>query len=350
MAAIVIPTNYSWSHLGKDGSRGPSLLEFATAISEDFAAINVRIAANQAALDTLITAYNNHRAAAGVHVDADTENGITAPVATDVTADVLALVNNAAAMYIAHVAQGAAIHPGGADAVNALTATNPATNEAEAATLMTDIKDQYELHRANNGGAYHTNPDAVNTIAEADGTDWDTTVTLANGFKNTTGFNAHVILTAGPVHGATGAVDLITAADAGTQIAALYAELIEMKDDYSIHSVHLGYHSEVGAVEATADATTEATAVALANAFKATLNVHFADAGVHLNADPSVVVAADCTEYEDALPLVLACRTPYTAHLALSAVHAKADAANAGVALGVGGAVTVKTVMGSVAT
>jgi hypothetical protein len=373
MAAITIPTNYSWSHLTRHGSRGPSLVEFATAVTEDVAALKVRgdaqrvqgdalatqLTAVRTKVDSFVGNFNNHRGSAGVHKEADSVNGIAAPVATDVTVDILALVNDAYDMYVAHIAQIAAIHPGGADTTNVVTATYPATTEAEAIALINDIKAMYELHRANNGAAYHTNPDAVNTIIEADATDWDSCVTLANAYKNTTGFNAHIILTAGPTHGATGAVDTITAADCGVQIAALYVELIELKDDYSLHTVSMGLHPNPGTVEATADATTEATSVALTNALKATLNTNFADADVHMDADTLTVAGADCTEYEDMLVLVAEIRADYTAHIAKTTTHSKADAVNAETAVGAGGdvsalgagaAVTIHTVMGSVDT
>jgi hypothetical protein len=207
---------------------------------------------------------------------------------------------------------------------------------------MNDIKAQYEAHRANTGGAYHTNPDATNTIAEADATDWDSLVTLANGYKNTTGFNAHIALTAGPTHGADGSADAITAADCGVQITALFLEINECQTDLNAHIAHLGAHPQAGVADATAAATTEATAVALINSLKASANTHFASADDHLDADTTAIAGADTTEYEDILPLVAEFRTAYGLHALKTSYHTKADPN----VLGTGGAVTIGLLKG----
>jgi len=310
-------------------------------------AIATQLTAVRTAHDALVGKYNAHLASSGSHVAADVDNVIAAPAATDPTADILALVNDAYDMAIAHFAEGAAVHPGGADAVNTIDTTAPAaypaTTEVEAYTLMNRIKAAYEAHRANTGGAFHTNPDVTNTITEADATDWDSLVTLANAYKGTTGFNAHVILTAGPTHGATDVAHVITAADSGVQITALFLEINECQTDYNAHVADLGVHPNAGTADATAAATTEATAVALLNALGAALNVHMDSADDHLDADATTTqwsVAA--TEYEDIVAAVLDYRTAYAAHRVQGpALHLKVDATNTGSLVGAGGDVAV---------
>lgn len=319
-----------------------------------------RQTALRTAVDALVAKYNAHLADAGTHSAADVDNLVAAPAATDPTADILTIVNDAYDMYVAHAAMdagGAGVHPGGADVTNVVTATYPATTEAEAVALMNDIVAMYELHRANNGGAYHTNPDATNTIVEPAATEWDDLITLANAYKNTTGFNAHVILTAGPTHGASDVAHIITAADCGVQVTALFLELNEFQTDYNAHVAHLGVHPTAGVADATAAATTEATAVALLTALGTALNTHIASADDHYDADATTTpVAGTATEYEDIIAVAAEYRTAYDAHRVLGpALHLRADATNGGslvgaggdiAALGAGGAVTIGLVKG----
>jgi hypothetical protein len=347
---VTIPTNYSWSHIDRFGSRGPALVEILTQLVTDLNASNTRSADLQGKLDDVITAYNAHLGSAGVHIDQDTENTITSPAATDVTVDILALLNDEVTQYEAHrVLIAGSVH-GAADATNVITATSPATTEAEAIALANDLKAMYEAHRVLTAGSVHGAADNTNTIASADATDWDSVVTLINEFKNTTGYEDHRVLTAGSVHGAEDNTNVVTAADAGAQITALYTELNEFKANYNVHTASEGYHPLAGTAEATANATTEATAVALVNALKATLNTHFAAADVHLDADTLTIAAADSTEYEDILTLTAEVRTDFGAHIVKSSIHTKADAANTETTLGVGGAVTIGLEMGSVGT
>jgi hypothetical protein len=346
--SVTIPADYKATGKGASPTDdSPNDALSFRQVADDLAALNTRQKAIQAKLDTLIGHYNAHRAAAGVHVDADTDNDITSTAATDPTTDVLALLNDAVTQYEAHrVLIAGSVH-GAADTTNVITATSPATTEAEGVALGADLYTQYEAHRVLTAGSVHGAADNTNTIASASPTDWDSLVTFVNEFKNTTGYEAHRILTAGSVHGAADNTNAITAADAGAQITALYTELNEIKADYNLHAASLGVHSEAGTAESTADASTEATAVALTNALKATLNTHFADAGAHLNADASSsVTAADCTEYEDVLVTVADVRAQYEAHRVLSAVHSKADAGNAETALGTGAEVTIGLLKG----
>jgi hypothetical protein len=336
----------------------PTLAEAFRQACDDLAALKARgDDAMQAKLDAVITQQtairtavdvavgkvNAHLAMSGSHVAADTDNPIASPVATDVTVDILALVNNAALKLTAHMAQGATIHPGGADTNNVITATYPATTEAEGYALMNDVKAMYIAHIGNTGGAWHTNPDVTNTIPEADATEWDDLVTLANAYKNDTGFEAHIILTAGPTHGSTGAVDTITAADCGVQITALYLEVNEFQTDYNAHVAHLGVHSNAGTADATAVATTEATTVALLTALGTALNAHMSNGDEHLDADATTAqVAGTATEYEDIIAVVAEFRASHVAHLAQGpALHHQVDATNTASAIGAGGDVAV---------
>ena len=373
---VTIPLNYSWSHIDRFGSRGPALVDILRQAATDLAALKTRcdtsmqtkldaVIARQTALrtavDALVAQYNLHIAGAGTHIAADVDNLIAAPVATDVTVDILALLNDEVTQYEAHrVLTAGGVH-GAADATNVITATSPATTEAEAAALGADLYTQYEAHRVLTAGAVHGAADNTNTIASASPTDWDSLVTFCNEFKNTTAYEQHRILTAGGVHGAADATNVVTAADSGTQITALYLEVNEFQTDLNAHIAHLGVHPTAGVANATAAATTEATAVALINGLKATLNTHIASADDHLDADATTTpVAGTATEYEDIIAVVAEYRAAYDAHRVLGpALHLKADATNTGVAVGAGGdvaalgtgaAVTIGLVNGSTET
>jgi len=308
----------------------------------DLGALNTRVAAVQTALDAFIAQYNLHRAASGVHVEADSANPITAPAATDPTVDILALVNDLHVQYLAHRLNVTTCH--GSVDTNAVTATYPATDEAEAVALVNDLAIQYEAHRVDVSGApaVHGGADAANALSAPPSTDWDSVITLANDIKAE--YNLHHVYVVGSCHAGAGDPNTVTAADAGTELAILTTELNGIKTLYNLHTADLGVHPNPGAAEGTANMSDEATCFALANALKATLNIHFANAGAHLDADSvSSVTVAGATGYEDVVPLVVDIRAQYEAHRIISSVHSKADSAHAGTALGTGGAVTIGT-------
>ena len=365
-------TIYSDSfHRGKghtDGDDVPFALAFQD-VGDDLAAVVARsdttmqakvdeLATQQTAIrtkvDSFIANYTGHIAAAGVHQEADTTNSIDSPVATDVTADILTLLNNEAVKFDDHIINvDGGIH-GGVDSTNTLTETIPATNETEAVALGAELYTLYEAHRVLTAGSVHGGADSTNTIASAQPTDWDSLVTFCNEFKNTTGFNAHISLEGG-VHGADGAVDAVTADDCGVQKTALELEINEIKTDLNGHIALLGVHPNAGTANSTTAATTEATSVALINGLKATANTHFAAADDHQDADTTSVDGGDTTEYEDVLVLVAEVRAAIVTHIAKSAVHSKADSGNAETVVGSGGdvavlgtgdAVTLKTING----
>lgn len=81
---------------------------------------------------------------------------------------------------------------------------------------------------------------------------------------------------------------------------------------------------------ATADATDEASAVALANAIKAAYNLHIADRNFHKVADTTNAVAtANATALASAITLANALKAAYNAHLTQAGVHFTNDTTNA---------------------
>lgn len=211
------------------------------------------------------------------------------------------------------------------------------------------LKDAANDHFANlfdsGSDPIHGTADAVNVVVIADCTNTATAQTLINDIKAK--WNLHLAVLALVVHGAADATNVIATADSGVQIAAAFVQANELKDNGNTHIASEGYHPLAGTAEGTADATTEATFVALANALKATHNTHFSSAEDHLAAGSASVTAADITEYEDALPLVADLVAQFGPHILVKSVHTGADAANSGSALGTGAAPTIGLVKGA---
>jgi hypothetical protein len=149
---------------------------------------------------------------------------------TPTSAGILTLLNNEAAMYEAHrILVAGGVH-GAVDGANVITATMPATNEAEAVALGVNLRAMYEAHRLRTTGGVHGTADSVNTIVAPVPTDWDSLVVFCNEFKNTTGFNAHLLLVGGPpvVHGAQDVINTVTAPNAvAPHTAAIAGNVLE---------------------------------------------------------------------------------------------------------------------------
>ncbi|MCK5019283.1 MAG: hypothetical protein KAS32_19645 [Candidatus Peribacteraceae bacterium] len=338
---------------GHKTSDSPDLAEAVRAAATDLAALSARTdtsmqtkldatiarqTALRTALDALVAKYNLHRGTAGVHLEADSTNTVAAPAATDITTDILLLLNDEVVQYELHRVNIAGGIHGAADATNDITATNPATDETEAAALGADLYTQYEAHRVFLGGGCHGAADNTNTIGSASPSDWDSLITFCNEFKNTTAYEQHRILTGGGEHGAADATSVVTAADSGVQKTALELQLNEFKTDVNAHIASAFIHPNAGAANGTAAATTEATSVALINGLKATVNTHMSAADDHLDADAvTAQVAGTATEYEDILAVAAEFLVSYDLHRVITTVHAKADAGNAGVVVGAGG-------------
>lgn len=77
-----------------------------------------------------------------------------------------------------------------------------------------------------------------------------------------------------------------------------------------------------------ADASDEATSVALANEIKAVLNRHFADTMAHATAVSAAVATADATNTATGITLANALKSAYNTHLSAANVHFNNDGTN----------------------
>lgn len=106
-------------------------------------------------------------------------------------------------------------------------------------------------------------------------------------------------------------------ADASTAATA-YALANSLKAKFNAHAVATAFHFAADSTnEVEADnATTEATLVTLANEIKADFNDHLSDTG-HLVSDAkNAVVAANATDTDSAIVLLNEAKVKYNAHLA----------------------------------
>lgn len=99
-------------------------------------------------------------------------------------------------------------------------------------------------------------------------------------------------------------------------------------DKTQITTGHYTNPSVANDTVATANSSSEATAIALANALKAAINRHFADDYAHNSALSAVVSTADATSLATAITLANALKAAYTTHLSASNVHFNNDGTN----------------------
>lgn len=208
-------------------------------------------------LNQMKASYVAHGASATIHAVADAVNLITAADASDqATSETLA--NDLKAIYNAHRTQ-ATVHIND-DATNIVTAPN-ATNLPTLVTLVADLKVQlnahyamesrlgeaitfandvaamYEAHRILTAGPVHGAADSTNVITAPTATNLATCMALANDTKAM--YEAHRILIAGTVHGNFDSIDAITAPDA-TDLTSLKTLLVDIAAQYAAHRVHTG--------------------------------------------------------------------------------------------------------------
>jgi hypothetical protein len=215
------------------------------------------------------------------------------------------------ALYVAYEAHRAsATHHAAADATNTLSAE---PTPKAVMDLLNAVKTKYELHRV--GVAAHGAADAVNTIAAANATTKATAIALANQLKAQ--MNAHMILTDGGVHGASGAVNEITYSDAPADAswAHLAAMTDQIKAKYEAHRVNVdgGIHTLADAANAV---TQEDVGVIATRDIKAKFNLHLLLATAHKVIDQSMKVAgADAVTSDDAVVLTREIIGRYKTHI-----------------------------------
>ena len=124
-----------------------------------------------------------------------------------------------------------------------------------AITLVNELKADYEAHRVLTAGPVHGAADTTNTVTSADATDLASAQTLANEIK--TDYEAHRILTAGSVHGAADSTNAVTAADA-TNLSTLITLVDDLRTQYEAHRV-----LTAGGVHTNADSTNTVSASAV---------------------------------------------------------------------------------------
>lgn len=99
-------------------------------------------------------------------------------------------------------------------------------------------------------------------------------------------------------------------------------------DKTQISSGHYTVPTVANDTVATANSSSEATAIALANALKAAYNRHVLDDYAHNTALSAVVATADASSLATAITLANALKAAYNTHLAAASVHFNNDGTN----------------------
>ena len=125
--------------------------------------------------------------------------------------------------------------------------------------------------------------------------------------------------TSAAIHKAADA-NLVTTADAYSEASAV-ALANALKTAYALHIADTDAHPVADATNTTAaaDATDESSAITLANELKADYNAHRSQATVHLNNDGgNAVAAADATDADTLNTLLNEIKADYNAHVNLT--------------------------------
>jgi hypothetical protein len=223
-----------------------------------------------------ITDYEAHIGSTTYHDAADTTNVVTE---IGVILEIYTLLDELKVDYEAHRVYLTGSCHAGTDAVNTISAAN-ATTKALAVALSNDLRTQYIANFANvtthHGAEDTVGVAAATAVAVLDGdSTWTEIAAAADALR--AAYEAHRVLTAGGVHGGADAANDVTAAAVGTVTTALYAGQNELKADFNAHILESGtshYFSDVSMEVTAANATTELTSIALANALKVAINDH----------------------------------------------------------------------------
>jgi len=113
------------------------------------------------------------------------------------------------------------------------------------------------------------------------------------------------------------------------------------------------FHANASAAITTADSSSEATGVALANACKISYNAHLASIaatdGAHHTADAvNVATSANATDLASAITLANEIKADYNAHRVLTTSHATADGTNVVAAADAGDQATLNTLLNEI--
>ena len=203
-----------------------------------------------------------------------------------------------------------------------------------------DVRTKYEAHRAS--GTFHPSADSTNTVT-------DTSVisdsyALLNELK--TDYNAHRVLTAGSVHSGADSVNVVDVANATTKATAIalanQLRSAMLANFANVTSHHIGADSvNIAVIEAVDALTSEATwseIAALTDALRTAYEAHRqATTGIHGAADSTNTVSAAAVGavQTSANSLLNELKTDFNAHIILMTSHVvkddsmKVEAANA---------------------
>lgn len=220
-----------------------------------------------------ITKYEAHIASATHHLAADTTNVVTE---VGVPIEIYTLLNELKVDYEANRVNTTSHHSASGDTTNTITAAN-ATTKALAVLLANDLKTQLNAHMATasdfHGGADDTAAVALDDL-DSDST-WEEIAAMADAIR--TAYTTHIASTTNSCHAGADSTNTVTATAIGTFATAVYAGINELKADFNAHVAEFGTSHSIkddSNVIATADASSDTTLIALANAIGSAYSDH----------------------------------------------------------------------------
>jgi len=275
--------------------------------------------------------YPHNDGAEWSNADPPVEDVLTGGSPTTLSAAVTVL-NNARTLFNAHLGRydatsGDNIYAHKAnDGANLITAaamssgaTYEATMLAALITLVAECTTDYGNHISNTGATPHTAADTTNVLGTSyTMTTADHVAERLNALKAL--FNDHIVLTSGSVHGATGAVDAITAANASaTDYDSMRTLANQLKAKLNAHAaqvaaIHGGGADAVNTVSG-ADVSYPSGIFDLGTEMITRLNAHFPSTTYHNVADTQLIVASTPSTIATLITLAQEVYTDLTAHI-----------------------------------
>lgn len=266
------------------------------------------IAAVNALSATVFSGENPHKAN-------DTANAVSTADASslDAVGNLEAALDTA---YAAHL--GSTTYHIAADTTNTLTAK---TVLYKVNLLANDLATKYEAHRILTSGPVHGAADSTNVITAATATTKATAILLLNDIKAM--FNAHCALIAGGVHGAADTTNPVSTTDLTS--SATWSEIQVMAD--AIRTAYEAHRQlTAGSVHEGADATNTISASAVGSVqtsvntylteLKGDFNGHTVLLTSHYVKDSSMnVTVADATTLATSIALVNALKAAFNEHI-----------------------------------
>lgn len=273
--------------------------------------------------DALSSSFKSHVEFAGPHLAIDSVNVISEADAIDLSPTLIDLIENPGGIRAAYNAHrvGTTFHPVVDDVNPALTPT--VVDLPSALVFLNDCKRRLNSHLSQAG--IHLSSDVSSTVPTPDATDLASALLLANRIKLE--FNDHRVLL--HPHSQVVESDLPTVELVQDPTLTSISVVNDIREKYLVHVSQPRVHvqDDVANIILPLPATDLATAIALANAEKVQINLHFSATTrevqkIHTEDDViNVITAPDATDLPTLLVLIDDLTDSYESHRVEPGIH-----------------------------